>query len=111
MATKVIEQAKEGFGSLVGGTRDVVNHGLDTAEASFDRAANNLDRRYRRTAAKVRRGAENAQEALREGAASARVALKRVGGDLGDYVAAHPGRSLLVAAAVGFVAARAMRRH
>jgi ElaB/YqjD/DUF883 family membrane-anchored ribosome-binding protein len=87
---------------------------LDSARERFEDAAEDLDRRYRRTARDVRRGVKDVADSAREryedatqnvkrGYVKARREAERIGNDVNDYVKENPGKSILIAAGVGFL--------
>lgn len=91
------------------------------ARARFQRLGSDVQDRYRRVSEDVRRGAERASEELRRGASAARERYdetaetvrrgygqvrERAGhysGELSEYVRENPGRSILMAAGLGFL--------
>jgi ElaB/YqjD/DUF883 family membrane-anchored ribosome-binding protein len=93
----------------------------DAARARFQRLSSDVQDRYRRVSDDVRRGAERASDELRRGAEQAREHYEEAaenvrrgyttarrkadhyGGELNEYVRDNPGRSVLIAAGVGFL--------
>jgi ElaB/YqjD/DUF883 family membrane-anchored ribosome-binding protein len=105
-ANLTIERVKEGVGDVVDKAREVINDSLDTANDKADQ----LGRQYRRTASQVRVAAnrfskqarghlETAQETYR----GAKKKAARINRDSRRYVSANPGKSVLIAAGVGFL--------
>lgn len=105
-ANLTIERVKEGVGDVVDKAREVINDSLDTANDTADQ----LGRQYRRTAGQLRVAAnrfskqarghlETAQETYR----GAKKKVSRLNRDSRRYVSANPGKSVLIAAGVGFL--------
>lgn len=102
--------------------------GVVTARDRFQRLSQDVQGRYQRVSEDVRRGAERASEEIRRGterarerygevAEEARVGYDRVrqrsgelSRDLAHYVRDNPGRSVLIAAGVGFLLGLVARR-
>ena len=93
---------------------DAVGEGLDAARERFEDAAEDIEQRYRRVAKDARGRAakvgevararyDEAAESVRRGYTKARHEVERVGGDVNDYVKENPGKSILIAAGVGFL--------
>jgi ElaB/YqjD/DUF883 family membrane-anchored ribosome-binding protein len=110
-----IDQVKDGVGAVVDSAREAVNDRIDSVRGTINNGVDNLDRLYRSTVTDVRdaseRIAENAREQLddvryfaRKRYRHARKKVSRLSGDVGDYVSDNPGRSLLIAAGIGFLA-------
>lgn len=110
---KLGERAREVVDDAVLGAREVINDGLDEARGRFDEAAEELGRNARRTQREIRRRAEVFGEAAREKYDAAvegvRTGYRRVRKDAGEladdvnvYVRENPGKSILIAAGVGF---------
>ena len=92
-----------------------------SARDRFQRLSEDVQSRYRKVSDDVRRGAERAQQEIRRGAEMAREKYQetaeraregydkvrrdaaRVSRDVGDYVQENPGKSILIAAGVGFL--------
>lgn len=95
--------------------------GIDLARERFQRVSENLQDRYRQVSDDVRRGAERASDELRRGAERARETYEetahnvrrgyqrarteavRVTDEVSTYVRENPGKSVAIAAGVGFV--------
>jgi len=95
--------------------------GVVSARDRFQRLSEDVQNRYRKVSEDVRRGAERAQEEIRRGAEVAREKYQetaekaregydrvrrdasRLSHDVGTYVQDNPGKSVLIAAAAGFV--------
>lgn len=102
--------------------------GVVTARDRFQRLTSDVQNRYQRVSEDVKRGAERASEEIRRGterarerygevAENARVGYDRareksgeLSRDLGFYVRDNPGRSVLIAAGVGFLVGLLVRR-
>lgn len=108
--------------------REAVAEGVKTARDRFQRLSSDVQDRYEKVSDDVRRGAERAQKQIRRGAERAKeqyrdVADKATRGyekartatgqwsrDVGDYVKDNPGKSVLIAAGVGFLLGLLVRR-
>jgi ElaB/YqjD/DUF883 family membrane-anchored ribosome-binding protein len=115
------DRAKDAMAEAVDKTKHVVDDGLDHARDKFEDVVDELDGRYRKAASGVKRSAERvgevarekyqvAAEGVREGYVKVRKDLDRLGGDVSEYVRENPGKSLLMAAGVGFVIGLLLRR-
>ncbi|MEO8503489.1 MAG: hypothetical protein ABI609_06285 [Acidobacteriota bacterium] len=97
---------------------DAVSEGVDAARERFDDVADDFDRRYKTAAKEARKVSAAAREkydaavdTLRDGYARARKDFNRISNDATDYVKENPGKSLLIAAGVGFLIGLAVRRR
>lgn len=115
------DRAKYAVGEAAERTKYAVGDGLDEARDKFEDVVDELDGRYRKAASGVKRSAERmgevarekyqvAAEGVREGYVKVRKDLDRLGGDVSEYVRENPGKSLLMAAGVGFVVGLLLRR-
>ena len=97
------------------------NEAVAEARERLSDAARGAGERYQKVAEEMRREAERAAQAAREKVASAMGGLKQHystaqkhmstwGEDLSDFVRDNPGRSLLIAAGVGFLVGLLFRR-
>lgn len=102
--------------------------GVVSARDRFKRLSSEVQDRYQRVSSDVRRGAERASHEIRRGTERARerygevaetareryVQARQKSGelsrDLSHYVRDHPGRSVLLAAGVGFLVGLLVRR-
>lgn len=111
---KVVDRARQVLSDAVDGTRDVIDDGLDEARERFEGAAEDLERNARRAQREVRRRAQRLGSAAREkydaAAEKMRAGYQRVRHDaaqvtdnVNEYVRENPGKSILIAAGVGFV--------
>lgn len=111
---KVVERAREMVAEAAAGTREVVDDGIEAARERFEEAAEDLERRARKTQRELRRQAERvgtaarekydaAVEGVKEGYARVRQDVGKLSSDVNDYVRDNPGKSLLIAAGVGFL--------
>ncbi len=110
---KIVDQAREVVDTAVSGAREVISDGIDEARERFETAAEDLGRSARRTRRELRRRAERLGEATRErydaamtGVRHGYERVRKDAGDLADdvnvYVRENPGKSILIAAGVGF---------
>jgi ElaB/YqjD/DUF883 family membrane-anchored ribosome-binding protein len=101
--------------------REAVDEGVKSARDRFQRLSSDVQERYQKVSEDVRRGAERASQEIRRGADRARDQAREVAdnaregyekarrkaGDLSRdvsyYVKDNPGKSLLIAAGVGFL--------
>lgn len=109
-------------------TRDTGAEVVNSARQRFQRLSQDVQDRYRRVSDDVRRGAERASEEIRKGAGTARETYDdvaenarqgyaRVRSEAGNvsrevslYVRDNPGKSVLIAAGVGFLLGLIVRR-
>lgn len=119
---KGIERTKERADALVDRSRDAVVSGTGTAERKIEQAAQAVVDGTHVAAARIRDGAQTASEsahdglegaarALDRGLSRARLDLAAAADRTSTYVASNPGRSLLLAAGVGFVLGMLFRRR
>jgi len=110
----VVDRAREAVSDAVAGTREVIDEGLDEARDRFEAAAEDLEKNARRTQRELRRRAERLGDAAKEKyeavAEGVRTGYRRVrkdaaqlSTDVNEYVRENPGKSILIAAGVGFV--------
>jgi ElaB/YqjD/DUF883 family membrane-anchored ribosome-binding protein len=90
---------------------------VEQARERFTRVADEVRGRARRTGDDLRRGAEIARERasatgdqLREGYHQVEKRARVVSSDVNDFVQEHPGRSVLLAAGIGFLVGLLVRR-
>ncbi len=94
--------------------RDAVAEGLEAAREKFESAAEELESRARLTQRELKRRAQEMGEAareqyakvatkVREGYLRARKGGEELSHDVADYVRENPGKSVLIAAAAGFL--------
>jgi ElaB/YqjD/DUF883 family membrane-anchored ribosome-binding protein len=76
----------------------------------YQKVAEEMRREAERAAQAAREKVETAMGGLREGYASVQKNMTTWGEDLSDFVRDNPGRSLLIAAGVGFVVGLLFRR-
>ena len=111
---KVVDRARQVLSDAVEGTRDVIDDGIDEARDRFEGAAEDLERNARRAQREVRRRAQRLGSAAREkydaAAEGVRAGYQRVRHDAAQvtdnvnvYVRENPGKSILIAAGVGFI--------
>jgi ElaB/YqjD/DUF883 family membrane-anchored ribosome-binding protein len=111
------EQNRQGNGPTA--VEDTTNdHGaVEQARERFTRVAGEVRGRARRTGDDLRRGAEIARERasatgdqLREGYQQVESRARVVSSDVNDFVQENPGRSVLLAAGIGFLVGLLVRR-
>jgi ElaB/YqjD/DUF883 family membrane-anchored ribosome-binding protein len=121
--------ADSGFGESAEKAVEAVTDGVAAARDKFQRLGDDVQHRYKQVSKDVRRSAERASKEIRRGAEAARESyrdaadkvqdgyrkaskdLKRVGRDVGEYVRENPGKSVLIAAGVGFLVGLIVRRR
>jgi ElaB/YqjD/DUF883 family membrane-anchored ribosome-binding protein len=117
---KVVDRAREVVSEAAAGAREVLDEGLDEARERFEEAAEDLGRSARRTQREMRRRAEHFGEAARErydaavdGVKAGYQRVRKDAGELADdvnaYVRENPGKSILIAAGVGFALGMLLR--
>lgn len=105
-----LDRAKEKADEVLGKARE----GYDTAKERLHHLGEEAGKRYEKLSGDVRRGAERASavaqqryketsETLRTGYTKVRKDLDGLTSDVNTYVRDNPGRSVLIAAAVGFL--------
>jgi ElaB/YqjD/DUF883 family membrane-anchored ribosome-binding protein len=110
---KTLDRAREAVAEVAAGARDVVEDGLEEARDQFEDAAEEFERSARRTRREIRRHASRLGDVAREryGAAvdgarrgyeRARKSAEDLTQDVNAYVRENPGKSILIAAGVGF---------
>jgi ElaB/YqjD/DUF883 family membrane-anchored ribosome-binding protein len=110
---RVVDRAREVVSDAVAGTRDVIDDGIEEARERFEEAAEDLEQNARRTQRELRRRAERLGEVAKEkydatvegvraGYRRARKDAAQLSTDVNDYVRENPGKSILIAAGVGF---------
>lgn len=110
-------------------TRDTGDSGVASARQRFQKLGDDFQGRYRKVSDDVRRGAERASDEIRKGAdraketvedvsRNARRSYDRVRSEAGNlsrdvslYVRDNPGKSVLIAAGVGFLLGLVARRR
>jgi ElaB/YqjD/DUF883 family membrane-anchored ribosome-binding protein len=108
---------------------DAVTDGVAAAREKFQRLNDDVQDRYRKVSKDVRRSAERASREIRRSADAARETyrdtakkvqkgyrrassdVQRLGRDVGEYVSENPGKSVLIAAGVGFLIGLIVRRR
>ena len=110
----VMDRAREVVSDAVAGTREVIDDGLDEARDRFEEAAEDLEKNARRTQRELRRRAERLGDAAKEkyeavaegvrtGYCRVRKDAAQLSTDVNEYVRENPGKSILIAAGVGFL--------
>ncbi len=117
------------FGESAEKAVGAVTDGVAAAREKFQRLGDDMQGRYRSASKEVRRSAERARKELRKNAKVARAAyndaadkvqkgyrrarrdVERVGRDVGEYVRENPGKSVLIAAGIGFLVGLVLRRR
>jgi ElaB/YqjD/DUF883 family membrane-anchored ribosome-binding protein len=119
---KGIERGKDRADALVDRGHDLLVAGTAATERSVEQAASAVVEGTHNAATKVREkahrardgahdGLDDAARALDQGVATARQNLALLSERTTSYVAANPGRSLLIAGAVGFAFGLLLRRR
>jgi len=108
--------------------REAVSDGVDAARQRFQKLGDDVQDRYKKVSSDVRRGAERAQKEIRRGAERAKGAYDdlsktaeksyrrvrsqatTVSREVSLYVRDNPGKSVLIAAGVGFLLGLLTRR-
>ena len=93
-ARAYLESAREKMGELYGRSREIAEEAYAKAKVQFERLSAEVKKGYARIKAKV-------QE----------VDIKEVRDDVVDYVKRNPGKSILIAFAVGFAVGYVVRRR
>lgn len=127
--SKTDSQSKSTAGATKAEATDGVASGIDSAREKIHHLADDMQQRFERASGDVRRGAEKASREVRRGADAARVKVDQASENLrqgytrarthadaysreiGDYVKENPGRSVIAAAAVGFLVGLLFRRR
>jgi ElaB/YqjD/DUF883 family membrane-anchored ribosome-binding protein len=108
------DSIKNDVGDTADKAREVINEGLGTAKSALGSGVEELDRRYRRTLSQVQGGAQRFSEQAREQLSGARKSVQEryvqtkdslvsIDRNTREYVSANPGKSLLLAAGLGFL--------
>jgi ElaB/YqjD/DUF883 family membrane-anchored ribosome-binding protein len=112
------DRAKDYVAETIDKTKSAVSDGLDAAREKFEDAAENIDDRYQRVRKTAERASDAAREkyrvaaeTVREGYGKVKTDIKRVSSDVNEYVRENPGKSLLMAAGVGFLLGLLVRRR
>jgi ElaB/YqjD/DUF883 family membrane-anchored ribosome-binding protein len=121
--------AEAGFSESAEKAVEAVTDGVAAAREKFQRLGDDMQHRYRKASKEVRRSAERARKELgrsadaarenyrdaaqkvQKGYKRARRDAERIGRDVGEYVRENPGRSVLIAAGVGFLIGLIVRRR
>jgi ElaB/YqjD/DUF883 family membrane-anchored ribosome-binding protein len=108
---------------------NAASDGVAAAREKFSRVSEDVQDRYRKVADDVRRNAERAGKEIRRSANAARESYEdaaksvrkgyhkvrkdaaRWGEEVGEYVRENPGKSILIAAGVGFLIGLIVRRR
>jgi ElaB/YqjD/DUF883 family membrane-anchored ribosome-binding protein len=121
--------AETGFSESAEKAVEAVSDGVAAARDKFQRLSDDVQHRYKQVSKDVKRSAERASKEIRRSADAARDTyntaadkvqkgykraskdLSRVGRDVGEYVRENPGKSVLIAAGVGFLLGLVVRRR
>ena len=117
---KILDRAREVVADAASGARDVVEDGLAEARDQFEDAAEEFERSARRTRREIRRHASRLGDATRDkydaavegakrGYQKARKSAEELTDDVNAYVRENPGKSILIAAGVGFALGMLLR--
>lgn len=112
--SKTMDRARQVMADAVDGTREVIDEGIDEARERFEEVTDDLSRSARRAQRDVRRRAERmgtaarerydaASESVRAGYNRARRQAVEFSGDVDEFVRENPGKSILIAAGLGFL--------
>jgi ElaB/YqjD/DUF883 family membrane-anchored ribosome-binding protein len=101
--TSAIREGIEGGQRAVKRAREAVREGLGTAREKIQAAGGGVSERAGRAADYARERYETAREGLRHGYARVRKDAGQLVDDVNVFVRDNPGRSILIAAGVGFV--------
>ena len=93
-ARSYLEAAREKMGELYGRSREIAEEAYAKAKVQFERLSSELKKGYAKIKAKVEE-----------------VDIKEVRDDVVDYVKRNPGKSILIAFAVGFAVGYVVRRR
>lgn len=93
-ARGALEGAREKMGQLYGRSREILEEAYEKAKAQFERLLAELKKGYAAVKAKL-------QE----------IDVKEIRDDVIDYIRRNPGKSILIALAVGFAVGYAVRRR
>jgi ElaB/YqjD/DUF883 family membrane-anchored ribosome-binding protein len=106
----VTEEAKRGAAKTAEAARERLHKVADQLGDRYQKASEDVRRGAEKASKELRRGADAAREkydeaakAMRQGYGRARDQAKSLTKDLNDYVQENPGKSLLAAAALGFL--------
>jgi ElaB/YqjD/DUF883 family membrane-anchored ribosome-binding protein len=117
---KILDRARNAAADAASSAKEMMEDGLDEARDRFESAADEFGRTARRTPRELRRHAERLGDAAKdrydsvvEGAQRQYERARKSAGELADdvnaYVRENPGKSVLIAAGVGFVVGLLMR--
>lgn len=113
--------ADTGFSESAEKAVDAVADGVAEAREKFSRISDDMQNRYKKVSNDVRRGAERAGKEIRRGADAARETYRdaadnvregynkvrtqtvHLSREVGEYVRDNPGKSVLIAAGIGFL--------
>jgi len=114
MSDTTMSKAKGAVADAIESTREKVSDGLDAARERFEETAEEIEDRVRRGKVEFRAKAERARDAAKEKYEAAMAGLQKgyskvrkdasdLTDDVNEYVRENPGKSILIAAGVGFV--------
>jgi ElaB/YqjD/DUF883 family membrane-anchored ribosome-binding protein len=112
------EKAREGVADGVSSARDRIKGLSHDVQKSYDRVSSDVRRGAERATAELKKSAEAARERAQETAESVREGYAKVRSQAGDvsdqvsaYVRENPGKSVLIAAGIGFLLGLLFRGH
>lgn len=106
-AEDVIEKARESFEA----TRDKIEDLGEDVSERYERLSEGLKKSAERASEKARMRYRDAAESLRSGYAKVRKDFDGLVGDATNYIRDNPGKSILIAAGVGFAIGLLFRRR
>ena len=112
--TKTVDRAKEAVVEAIEGAREGLDEGLGRARERFEELADEVGDKVQGVSQTVKRRAEaartyskervdQAKESLRHGYERVRKDVGELSTDVNEYVRDNPGKSVLIAAAAGFL--------
>jgi ElaB/YqjD/DUF883 family membrane-anchored ribosome-binding protein len=121
MAEGIKDHAEKAFDAATDGVaaaRDKFNRIADDVQDRYKKASKDMRRNAERASRELKRTAEvakeqyqDAAESVRKGYTKARKETTRIAQDVSEYVRENPGKSVLIAAGVGFLLGLVLRRR
>jgi ElaB/YqjD/DUF883 family membrane-anchored ribosome-binding protein len=107
---KTVDDVEEKLAEAAQGSRERINEVARGVEQRYQRVAEEMRREAERASKVAKEKVETAVTGLREGYGKVRKDVDHLGEDVSDYVRDNPGKSLLMAAVVGFLLGLLFRR-
>ena len=107
---KTVEEAQEKVAESAQSGRERLSEVARGVEQRYQRVAEEMRREAERASKVARERVDTAVTGLRQGYTKVRKDAGRLSEDVGEYVRDNPGKSLLVAAVVGFLLGLLFRR-